>query len=95
MPNNPLSEQFPNVHLNVIDDDMIQIHGSYNGIAIRGTLFNKRVSAPNGKTWAYSIRLLKHPKQWSIGSGESDRTMHSLEHVKQRVESIILDFEAN
>ena len=71
-----------NINYNIINEDLIQIHGEVNGFACRKYLEGRRV-------WRYSISFFQGKKQIKLKTSKKDGTLHNLDTLKKRIFKVI------
>ena len=67
-----------NIKYNIIDDNLIQIHGQANGFAWR-------VDFEGRKVWRYSISFFQVAKQIKISTSEREGTLRDVDSLKKNI----------
>ena len=67
-----------NINYNIIDDNLIQIHGQASGFACR-------VEFEGRKVWRYSISFFQGDKQIKISTSEMEGTLLNVDSLKKNI----------
>ena len=67
-----------NINYNIIDNNLIQIHGEANGFA-------SRVEFRGQKVWRYSITFFQADKKIKISTSDREGTLNNVDILKKNI----------